>query len=72
MKYKTSSSILGEEIKKIVEDAVKETHVELTADDVKLIANEIMPDLDLIIAKKVKQHLAEIGQFMVNTFYIGE
>jgi hypothetical protein len=61
-------SIFEKEIVKLIEKALRERLIDLAIDDVKLIAKEMMPDLDLIIARKVKEHFYEIGEFLVNKF----
>ena len=65
-------SALENEIIRVVEKALNERLVDLAVDDIKLIAKEIMPDLDAMVSRKVKQHLHEIGLFMVHKFDIGE
>lgn len=61
-------SMLEEEIIKIIDKALKERLVELAIDDIRLIARELMPDLDMIIANKVKEHFYQIGNFLVEKF----
>lgn len=65
-------SLLEQEIVKIVDDAIRNSKIELTAEDVKIIAQEVMPDLDRLIATKVSQHFYEIGKFLVDKFTMGE
>lgn len=62
------TGILEQEITRIVERIIHDKLVGLAADDVKIIVRELMPDLDRMVAEKVKQHLAEIGMFMVEQF----
>jgi hypothetical protein len=55
-------------IVKLIDDALKEKMIELAAEDIKIIAKDLMPNLDLMVSKKVKEHLYEIGLFMVDKF----
>ena len=61
-------SILEKEIIRIVEKALNERLVDLAIEDIKLIAREVLPDLDELISKKIKQHMVELGQFMVEKY----
>lgn len=75
MKMKNSSkpkSLLEEEIIKIVNRVMKDNSIQLATEDIKLIAYEIMPNLDMLIANKVSQHFVEIGEYIANKFSIGE
>ena len=51
---------------------MKDSQIELTAEDVKIIAREIMPDLDKLIADKVRLHFLAIGQFLIEKFSMGD
>ena len=62
------SSALDQEIVRIVEKVLNERMIELASDDIKLIAKEMLPDLDRIISTKVKNHFYEIGLFLVEKF----
>ena len=68
----TSKSLLEQEIEKIVERVIKDSSIQLAIDDIKLIAHEVMPDIDMLIANKVSQHFVEIGEFIANKFSRGE
>lgn len=61
-------SIVKQEIVKIVDKALKERLIDLAIDDVKLIAKELMPNLNRIIAIRVKSHFCEIGTFLITKF----
>jgi len=65
-------SLLEKEITRIVDKAIKDSKIELSVDDIKIIAHEIMPDLDRIIAQKIKSHFLAIGQFIIENINIGE
>ena len=65
-------SLLEQEIVRIVDKAMKDSQIELTADDVKVIARDIMPDLDKLIADKVSMHFLAIGQFLIEKFSMGD
>lgn len=70
---KQQTSALEAEIVRLINQALKEKLIELGIEDMKLIAKEIMPDIDRIIAEKVKNHFYEIGSFLVRKFgNIGE
>lgn len=62
---KYQPSLLELEIINLVDKAIKNSQIQLAADDIKIIAREIMPDMDELIAKKVKQHFYELGMFLV-------
>jgi len=66
-------SMLEQEIVKLIDKALRERLIDLAIDDIRIVARELMPDLDRIISDKVKQHFYEIGEFLVNKFgTIGE
>ena len=61
-------SSLEQEVIRIIQEVSHTNLIGLAADDIKLIAKELMPDLDAIIAKKVKQHFYDIGVFLTERF----
>jgi len=61
-------SMLEQEIVKLIDKALKERLIDLAIDDVRIIAKELMPDLDRMIASRVKTHFYEIGTFLVTKF----
>lgn len=65
-------SLLEQEIVRIVEEAIKNSKIQLAADDIRIIARGVMPDLDRMIANKVSQHFFEIGQFLTDKFKLGD
>jgi len=65
-------SLLEKEIVRIVENAIKNSQIQLAVDDIKIIAHEVMPDIDSLIANKISQHFCEIGQFLTDKFKLGD
>lgn len=65
-------SLLEQEIARIVDRAIKNSKVELAAEDIQIIAQDIMPDINKMISKKVKLHFLAIGQHIVEKFSMGE
>ena len=61
-------SMIEKEMVNLIDKALKERLIELSLDDIKIIARELMPDLDEMISVKVKRHLSEIGNFMVDKY----
>jgi hypothetical protein len=61
-------SLLEAEIVRLIDNALKERLIELSFDDIRLIAKELMPDMDQLIANKVKEHFYQIGNFLVEKF----
>jgi hypothetical protein len=62
------SGILEAEIIRIIEKVTRDNLLGLAAEDVKIIAQELMPDLDRMISRKVKTHIYEIGVFLTERF----
>ena len=62
------NSLLEKEIVKLIDRALRERLIELAIDDIRLIAKELMPDFDRMIAQQVKTHFYEIGTFLVSKF----
>lgn len=63
-----NTSSLEREMVRLIDQALRERLIELSLEDIKLIAKELMPDIDQMIANKVKSHFYEIGNFMVEKF----
>jgi DNA polymerase III delta prime subunit len=55
-------------IRNIVKDILREEELELTKEDVEKIIQESMPDFDRMISDKIKQHLYELGDFLIKKF----
>ena len=65
-------SLLEKEIARIVDNAIRDSKIQLAADDIRIIAREIMPDIDRMIANKVSQHFCELGGFLADKFKVGD
>lgn len=65
-------SPLEVELSRIVESVLQSRETSVTTEDIKYIVQQLMPDLDALIANKVKQHFLEIGNFLVEKFKIKE
>jgi hypothetical protein len=63
-----SSSPIEAEIIRMVNNIFKVKDLELHETEVKQIVRELLPDIDALIARKVKQHFYEIGSFLVEKF----
>lgn len=63
-----SSSPIEAEIIRMVNKVLKVKDIELQEIEVKQIVRELLPDMDALIARKVKQHFYEIGSFLVEKF----
>lgn len=59
---------LEDNIKAIIEQVIEDRELNLAAEDVKTIVKEIMPDLDKLISKKVKEHFYAIGLMLMENF----
>lgn len=59
---------LEDHIKIIVERVIQEREINLAVEDVKIIVKEMMPDLDKMISRKVKEHFYLMGLFLMETF----
>jgi len=65
-------SSLELEVLRIIQSALKDRDTEMSVDEIKYIVKELLPDIDALIANKVKQHFLEIGNFLVDKFKIKE
>ena len=61
---------IEKEVIRIIQEVSHTNILGLAADDIKLIAKELMPDLDAVVAKKIKSHFHEIGVFLTERFNI--
>ena len=59
---------LEKHIKLIVEKVIEQRELNLAVDDIKWIVKELMPDLDKLIAEKVKQHFHAMGLMLMENF----
>jgi len=65
-------SLLEKEIIRIVDKAILNSKIQLAADDVRIIAREVMPDLDRLIANKMSEHFFQLGKFLTDKFKLGD
>jgi len=68
MKKVSEMRPIEDNIKKIVEKVIEERELNLAAEDVKVIVKEIMPDIDKMISRKVKQHFHAMGLMLMENF----
>lgn len=59
---------LEDHIENIVEKVIQEREINLAVEDVQIIVKEMMPSLDKMISKKVKEHFFTMGLFLMETF----
>lgn len=64
----SGKSPLELEVLRIVKGALKDRDTEISADEIKYIVQQLLPDIDALIAKKVKQHFYELGIFLTEKF----
>ena len=68
-KKKPLSEVFHEELVDLVAKIVQEQELDVTKNNVKEIVDAIMPQLDIIIARKVKEHLSSIAEFALKLFH---
>lgn len=68
----SGKSPLELEVLRIVKGALKDRDTEISADEIKYIVQQLLPDIDALIANKVKKHFYELGLFLVEKFKIKE
>jgi hypothetical protein len=68
----SGKSPLELEVLRIVKGALKDRDTEISADEIKYIVQQLLPDIDALIASKVKKHFYELGLFLVEKFKIKE
>jgi hypothetical protein len=66
--FTSVKSPLELEVLRIVKGALKDRDTEISADEIKYIVQQLLPDIDSLIANKVKQHFYELGSFLVEKF----
>jgi len=59
---------LEKQATEFIEKIVKKKKMELTKKDIKAIAAEVIPDLDELISRKVKEHLLFLADSINKTF----
>jgi hypothetical protein len=52
----------------VIEDIIEEKLAKLTESDIKKLVREAMPNIDQMIANKIKEHFYQIGNFLVEKF----
>lgn len=55
-------------LESMVTDIIKKHETQLTRDEVKEIVDELAPNLDLIIAKRVKEHFVALAYAILEKF----
>ena len=68
-KKKPLSEVFHEELVDLVAKIVQEQELDVTKNNVKEIVDAIMPQLDIIISRKVKEHLSSIAEFALKLFH---
>ena len=56
------------ELQECIERLIQSIQIKLSKQEVKEIIENIIPDMDKLIASKVKQHFVEISEFIINKF----
>ncbi len=56
------------ELQECIERLIQSIQIKLSKQEVKEIVENIIPDMDKLIANKVKQHFVEISEFIINKF----
>lgn len=72
MKKISQDRPLEDHIKTIVENIIQEREINLAVEDIQVIIKEMMPDIDKMISKKVKEHFFTMGLFLMETFKMEE
>ena len=62
------SGILGDAVLKEIHDIIAKHSNKLTHDELKEIADSLIPDLNDLISKQVKIHLIELAQYAIEKF----
>lgn len=55
-------------IESIIERIIEEKIGKLVRNDIKLLAEELMPHIDLMISQRIKEHFYEVGNFLAEKF----
>ena len=61
-------SVFEKELKIMIKDTIEETYPKLEAKEIKEIVDKLLPDIDNLVSKKVKQHLVELAKFIIKKF----
>jgi len=62
--------VLKEGLEKLIKETLKSSQKMLTEQEVKDIVKGLIPDLDQMIANKIKEHLIIIAEFIQEKFEI--
>ena len=65
---KASESVFDRELRTMIKNIIEEEYPSLQEEDVKKIISKLVPDLDELISKKIKQHLTELCKFLISKF----
>lgn len=68
----TLAEQLEKELREIAEKIIDERELSLAKENVNEIINAIMPEIDKIISKKIKVHMAAIATYMMKIASNGE
>lgn len=68
MTKKTLNTETEKELRENIEKIINLVQVNITRQEVKEIVEAILPDIDRLVANKVKYHLIELAEFTVNKF----
>lgn len=61
-------SVFEKELKTMIKETIEETYPHLEAKEIKEIVDKLLPDIDNLVSKKVKQHLVELAKFIIKKF----
>lgn len=56
------------ELQECIERLIQSIQIKLSKQEIKEIIESIIPDVDKLIASKVRQHFVEISEFIINKF----
>lgn len=65
-------SPLESELMRLIDKVLKDRESSISDSEVRQIVHELLPDIDRLIANKMKQHFYEIGNFLVEKFKLEE
>lgn len=56
---------LENELESLVEKIIQKTNNKITSDDAKQIVNYIIPEIDRLISKRIKEHFKVLAEYMM-------
>lgn len=71
-KVEETPTSLESELMRLIDKVLKDRESAISIIEVKQIVRELIPDIDRIIANKMKQHFYELGSFLVEKFKLEE